>query len=41
MEILKSSSKKHTIILVTHNLANINFCDKIIELGKHEVNIKK
>ena len=41
MEILKSLSKKHTIILVTHNLANINFCDKIIELGKHEVNIKK
>jgi len=41
MEILKNLSKNHTIILVTHNLANINFCDKIIELGKHEVNIKK
>jgi len=40
VQILKNLSKHHTIIFVTHNIKNINFCDRIIELSDNGVSIK-
>ena len=34
--ILKSLSKKLTIIIVTHNLDNLEYCDKVIHLKNNQ-----
>ena len=39
IQILKILSKEMTIILVTHNLSNISYCDSVIQIDKHKNNI--
>ena len=39
IQILKILSKDITIILVTHNLSNIRYCDRVIQINKHKNNI--
>ena len=40
LNILKELSTKQTIIIVTHNLDNLNYCDRVIELQNNRIKFK-
>ena len=37
-EVIKKLTKKRTIIIISHNISNLKFCDKIYELKDRKIN---